>query len=89
MRKPALLVFACPRCGAECDDATVMSSGQPKPLEDDVGVCLHCAAPMRYRAGAPPVLLTFQDVCDLDDDVRSLLLKTTLGILTMTKREKL
>ena len=64
--------FACPSCKRSLNASQGWKS---PPTAGDLTVCLHCSAMCAYKKGGTLRLLTQQDLDDLDDDTRRLLLR--------------
>lgn len=81
-RLSARVAFLCPRCSGHFDSASNLTS-KSLPKEGDIGVCVQCAAPMRYLSDRAAEWLTYGDIDDMDNEIRVLLLKAIVAVLTM------
>ena len=79
-----VLQFRCPRCDYAMNDATCLTRGgeEIKPKPGDVGLCIHCAAPVEYAKDLAPRWLTHDEVGQLPRDVRMHIVQAMVAIVT-------
>jgi hypothetical protein len=79
----------CGRCGYAIDDAIIESDHSiRKPKAGDLGLCLVCAAPLRYTRTGGPQWLTYEELTAAVQgpkgaDIRGRLVTAMLLILTL------
>jgi len=65
----------CPSCSKKLDAASNLENENIQPKSGDVSICLYCASFLTFTEDLSIRLLTTEEVADLEDNIRIVLLK--------------
>lgn len=79
----------CPSCGKPLDAATfIMGDENVKtPEDDDLTVCIYCRSFLKFYDGLKLRLMTQQEIAELPDKIRNMLIRTRQIISEVIKEE--